>query len=91
MSQERKDLVIKSFGAEIQCRSREEGGFLGRIALAEAFARATPDVFLPRQFENDANAQAHSARTGPEIWWQLEPRANWSPTRSSPASAPGAR
>src|SRR6188768_1513490 len=52
MSQERKDL-IRSFGAEIQLVSREEGGFLGSIALAEAFAKATPDAFLPRQFSND--------------------------------------
>jgi len=73
MSQERKDL-IRSFGAEIQLVSREEGGFLGSIALAEAFARATPDAFLPRQFSNDENAQAHYESTGPEIWWQLDSR-----------------
>ena len=73
MSQERKDL-IRSFGAEIQLVSREEGGFLGSIALAEAFAKATPGAFLPRQFSNDENAQAHYESTGPEIWWQLDSR-----------------
>ena len=71
MSQERKGLM-RSFGAEIQLVSREEGGFLGSIALAEAFAKATPGAFLPRQFSNDENAQAHFESTGPEIWWQLE-------------------
>jgi cysteine synthase A len=71
MSQERKGLM-RSFGAEIQLVSREEGGFLGSIALAEAFAKATPGAFLPRQFSNDENAQAHFETTGPEIWWQLE-------------------
>jgi cysteine synthase len=71
MSQERKAL-IRSFGAEIQLVSREEGGFVGSIALAEAFARETPDAFLPRQFSNDENAQAHYESTGPEIWWQLD-------------------
>ncbi len=71
MSQERKDLV-RSFGAEIQLVSREEGGFLGSIALAEAFAKATPGTFLPHQFSNDENAQAHFESTGPEIWWQLD-------------------
>ncbi len=71
MSQERKDL-IRSFGAEIQLVSREEGGFLGSIALAEAFARETPGAFLPRQFSNEENAQAHFESTGPEIWWQLD-------------------
>jgi cysteine synthase A len=71
MSQERKDLV-RSFGAEIQLVSREEGGFLGSIARAEAFAKSTRDAFLPRQFSNDENAQAHYESTGPEIWWQLD-------------------
>ncbi len=71
MSQERKDL-IRSFGAEIQLVSREQGGFLGSIALAEAFAEATPGAFLPRQFSNEENAQAHYEGTGPEIWWQLD-------------------
>jgi cysteine synthase A len=71
MSQERKDL-IRSFGAEVQLVSRDEGGFLGSIALAEAFARSTPGAFLPRQFSNEENAQAHYESTGPEIWWQLD-------------------
>ena len=71
MSQERKDL-IRSFGAEVQLVSREDGGFLGSIALAEAFAKATPGAFLPRQFSNDENARAHFDSTGPEIWWQLD-------------------
>jgi cysteine synthase A len=73
MSQERKDL-IRSFGAEVRLVSREEGGFLGSIALAEDFARQTPGAFLPRQFSNDENAQAHYESTGPEIWWQLDSR-----------------
>ncbi len=69
MSQERKDL-IRSLGARIRLVSREEGGFLGSIALSEAFAETTP-CFLPRQFANADNAGAHMASTGPEIWWQL--------------------
>jgi cysteine synthase A len=71
MSQERKDL-IRSFGAEIELVCREEGGFLGSIAKAEAFATGRTDVFLPRQFSNEENAQAHYESTGPEIWYQLE-------------------
>lgn len=71
MSQERKDL-IRSFGAQIELVSREEGGFLGSIDRAEAFAKATPGAFLPRQFSNEENAQAHYESTGPEIWWQLD-------------------
>jgi cysteine synthase A len=70
MSQERKDL-IRSLGADIRLVSREDGGFLGAIRLAEDFARRTPGAFLPRQFENEDNAAAHFETTGPEIWWQL--------------------
>ena len=69
MSQERKDL-IRSFGAEVRLVSREEGGFLGSIRQSEAWADRM-GAFLPRQFSNDANVQAHAATTGPELWWQL--------------------
>jgi len=70
MSQERKDL-IRSLGADIRLVSHVEGGFLGSIQLSEAFAAANPGCFLPRQFANDDNCEAHATTTGPEIWWQL--------------------
>lgn len=70
MSQERKDL-IRSFGAEIRLVSAAEGGFLGSIGLSETWAARTPDAFLPCQFANDANVEAHATTTGPEIWAQL--------------------
>ncbi len=70
MSQERKDL-IRCLGARIRLVSRDEGGFLGSIRLAEEFAARTPGCFLPRQFSNEDNVAAHAATTGPEIWWQL--------------------
>jgi cysteine synthase A len=71
MSRERIDL-IRSLGATVELVSREEGGFLGSIAKAEALAAARPRVFLPRQFSNDANVAAHRSTTGPEIWFQLQ-------------------
>jgi len=71
MSQERKDL-IRSLGAHIRLVSKEEGGFLGSIALSEAFAAQNPGCFLPEQFANDDNPEAHATTTGPEIWWQLD-------------------
>ncbi|WLT33160.1 PLP-dependent cysteine synthase family protein [Geothrix sp. PMB-07] len=70
MNQERKDL-IRSFGAEVRLVSAAEGGFLGSIRLSEEWADRTPDAFLPRQFANDANVEAHATTTGPEIWAQL--------------------
>jgi cysteine synthase A len=71
MSRERKDL-IHAYGAEIVPVSKEQGGFLGSIRMAEEFAGSRPDVFLPRQFSNAANTEAHETTTGPEIWAQLE-------------------
>lgn len=71
MSRERIDLV-RSLGATVELVTREEGGFLGSIARAEALAAGQPRVFLPRQFSNDANIAAHQATTGPELWWQLQ-------------------
>jgi len=71
MSRERKDLIA-SYGAEIVPVSHEQGGFLGSIRLAEEFAASRRGVFLPCQFSNDANAEAHETTTGPEIWLQLE-------------------
>jgi cysteine synthase len=69
MSRERIDL-IRSLGAAIRLVSREEGGFLGSIRLAEEAAREVGG-FLPRQFSNEDNVAAHEATTGPEIYWQL--------------------
>jgi len=39
--------------------------------LSEELAASRPDVFLPRQFSNAANVEAHQTTTGPEIWCQL--------------------
>lgn len=70
LSKERID-IIKSLGAEIQLVSKEEGGFLGSIRMSEELA-AKGGVFLPRQFENQFNAEAHELTTGHEIVMQLE-------------------
>jgi cysteine synthase A len=70
MSQERKDL-IRSLGAKVRLVSKEEGGFLGSIRLSEEYAASLDNSFLPRQFSNEDNVEAHFLTTGPEIWWQL--------------------
>jgi cysteine synthase A len=70
MSEERK-AVIRSFGADIRLVSREAGGFLGSIANAETLGREIGRVFLPRQFDNQANVQAHASTTGPELIAEL--------------------
>jgi len=70
MSRERIEL-IQSLGARIHLVSREEGGFLGSIRLAEELAERVEGAFLPRQFSNEDNVDAHACTTGPEIWYQL--------------------
>jgi cysteine synthase A len=70
MSAERIAL-LRSLGAGVHLVSRAEGGFLGSIAQAEAFAAAVPGAFLPRQFSNGENVAAHEATTGPEIERQM--------------------
>ncbi len=71
MSGERISL-IRSLGSEIRLVSEKEGGFLGCVERSEEFARVEKGVFLPRQFSNADNVEAHYASTGPEIWWQLD-------------------
>src|SRR5499426_217042 len=66
MSRERAALIA-SMGARIVPITREQGGFLASIALADEFGRARPNVFLPHQFSNPANTLAHEHTTGPEI------------------------
>jgi len=70
MSAERMQ-IIASFGADIVPVSAAQGGFLGSIRLSEELAANDPDVFLPCQFANPANVEAHRRTTGPEIVAQL--------------------
>ncbi len=70
MSSERIAL-IKSYGADVTLVSKDEGGFLGSIELADAFCDQRGNVFLPHQFSNLANPEAHCLTTAPEIWNQL--------------------
>jgi len=70
MSEERVAL-IKSLGAKIVRVRRDQGGFLGSIRMTEDMAKDQPNIFLPAQFANEANVEAHEKTTGPEIWWQL--------------------
>ena len=64
--------IIQSLGAEVILMSKEKGGFLGSIALSEQMSAQDPSIFLPRQFENTYNAEAHEKTTAKEIWMQLQ-------------------
>ena len=66
MSLERQKLMI-GYGAELVLTPGAEG-MLGSIKKAEELAASIPNSFIPDQFNNPANAQAHYDTTGPEIW-----------------------
>ncbi|MBI5219999.1 MAG: cysteine synthase family protein [Bacteroidia bacterium] len=64
--------LMKSFGASVNLVSKEEGGFLGSISMSEKLAKKMGNAFLPCQFSNEDNIEAHYTTTGPEIFWQLK-------------------
>ncbi len=66
MSIERRNL-LKAYGAEIVLTDGK-AGMNGAIKKAEELALQIPDSFIPGQFKNPANPDAHFLTTGPEIW-----------------------
>ena len=68
MSAERRTLM-KAYGAELVLTEGSKG-MNGAIAKAEELAKEIPGAFIPGQFSNPSNPQAHFETTGPEIWEQ---------------------
>lgn len=66
MSMERR-LLMTAYGAELVLTPGAKG-MAGSIEKAEELAKEIPHAFIPGQFDNPANAAAHRATTGPEIW-----------------------
>jgi cysteine synthase len=66
MSVERRNL-LRAYGASIVLTSGTEG-MAGTVAKAVQIARELGDAFVPQQFENQANPDAHRATTAEEIW-----------------------
>ena len=68
MSIERRQLMA-AYGAQVVLTPYQQG-MGGAVAAAEELARQTPNSWMPGQFDNPANPQAHYRTTGPEIWAQ---------------------
>jgi cysteine synthase len=63
--------LMRSLGVDLRLVSREEGGFLDCIRLTRECAAQEEGAFLPCQFSNADNIEAHDRSTGVEIWQQL--------------------
>lgn len=70
MSEERKK-IIRALGAELVLTPKEKS-ISGAVEKALEIKASRPDVYLPQQFENPWNPEAHYLNTAPEIWNQME-------------------
>jgi cysteine synthase A len=74
MSREREGL-LRLYGAQVQV-TESLGGMNEAVAAAQALAR-DPETWLPDQFSNPANPEAHRRTTGPELWEALDGRIDY--------------
>ncbi len=66
MSMERR-MLMTAYGAELVLTEGAKG-MAGAVEKANELAAQIPNSFIPGQFDNPANANAHRISTGPEIW-----------------------
>ncbi|MBL8115007.1 MAG: cysteine synthase family protein [Acidobacteria bacterium] len=70
-----KQKLMAALGATVVTTPTDEG-ISGSIRKALELSAEIPGSFVPQQFSNPANPQAHYDNTGPEIWEQLEGRVD---------------
>jgi len=74
MSHERRTL-LRAYGAELVLTPGADG-MAGAVRRAEELAAATPNSFVPRQFDNPANPEIHRRTTAEEIWRDTDGRVD---------------
>jgi O-acetylserine dependent cystathionine beta-synthase len=67
--------VMKALGGEVVLTPKDEA-MKGAIAMAEKLAREIPNSYVPQQFTNPFNAEAHYETTGAEIFEQMQGRVD---------------
>jgi len=75
MSKERR-MLLRAYGAELVLTPGAER-MQGAIKKAEEMAAADPRYFIPQQFENPANPEAHRRTTAEEIWRDTDGKADF--------------
>ena len=63
--------LMRAYGAQVVL-TPGSAGMRGAVERTEALARENENAFIPSQFDNPENANAHYLTTGPEIWAQTE-------------------
>jgi len=66
-----KQELMRALGAEV-VNTPTELGIKGAIAKSQELAASIPGAYVPQQFANPANPDAHYKTTGPEIWEQMD-------------------
>lgn len=68
---EEKREIMRALGGELVLTPAEDG-IKGAIEKAEELASQIPDSYIPQQFRNPHNSEAHYETTAPEIWEQMD-------------------
>ncbi len=72
---EEKREVMKALGGTVVLTPKDEG-MKGAIARAHELANSIPDAYVPQQFANPYNSEAHYETTGAEVWEQMKGRVD---------------
>lgn len=63
--------LMQAYGAQVVLTPAVQG-MRGAVEKAQALARENDNAFIPSQFDNPENANAHYLTTGPELWAQTQ-------------------